>query len=289
MRHKKVKRIGNRARVLSLISSFTTIEDIAHKLRVVPSAIYRLRNRLVKDGLLNSDYTLTKTGSEVMQKGLMLLDNVSGRNVIRLHNVGVSVKLASVPFDWNGRRERWVKSLGGKTWELNHSSLSEARVLDWLRVRTTSSSVVLYFGDVYADSPLDAKNKLFELFESACFQVERSLKVRLQKKGVWEFKTASQEFAFVKNEVAVELGKAGFDLRVKDLQGRTRLIVDASLGYRELETKNIITGEADAFLVHEDMEDLVVKGITRKGLLARIEALEGNSYVKTDSERLEVS
>lgn len=286
-----VKRRIGRHDFLKLLAEQIPIKEIAKKLKKGRPALYRMRERLVKDGLLNEDYSFSNNGFKLLEKDALLSQNVSRRNVIRLHNVAVVVKLAGKPSNWDSRRETWRSFRKGTVWSLKSGDFTEVKLLEGVRVRTTPSSVIIYFGEVWCDEPTEAKNRLFAMAYPAISLVEKELKVRLHRSGTWVFSTAQQEFAMVKNGLAVELCKAGFKVRVSDLEGRTRVVVDESLGFGELETPNAIRGEGDALALKGLFEDVAVFGLSMRELNSRLESLEHFTFKasnKPEGERREV-
>ena len=187
----------------------------------------------------------------------------------------------------------------GHKWRLKSGTLTEVRLSDSLRVRTTPSSVILYFGEVYAMDCQEAKNQLFSLALAAITRVEGELKVRLHRdKWGFMFRTTQQEFALLKNGLAQEIMAAGCSLKVEDMSGKTRLLVDQSLGFAELEAPNAIHGEDDMQAVKGFLEETVVWGLSLRrensrndGQDARLELLEKAVFdkrVKPSEDRREV-
>jgi hypothetical protein len=121
--------------------------------------------------------------------------------------------------------------------------------------------------------------------------IERELKVKLHKQGSFVFRTVQQELASVKNSLAIPIAKAGFNVRVEDMNGRTRVLMDRSLGVMELETPNAIHGEDDMVAVNGLFEDVVLNGLSLRELSSRIEGVENiilRQSNKSDEPRREV-
>lgn len=275
------------------------IIQIAKKLKVSTVSLYKFRARLVKDKLLNPDFSFTQAAFNLMEKGALLSKNVTSQNVTRLHNTAIVVKIARRPKFWEEQRERWMLLKGGRKWRLKSGALTEVRLSDTLRVRTTPSSVIFFFGEIYAKDPTDAKNQLFNLTLAAISLVESELKVSLyREKWNFVFRTTQQEFAFLNNGLAKEIVKSGFNLKVVDHAGRTRILVDQSLGLPELEAPNAIHGEDDARAVKSFLEDAVVWGLSLRGehnrnesqdaRIAQLEKAVFDKRVKANDERREV-
>lgn len=274
---KGLKNVTNRVKravFLRLLAEFTPMREIAKKLNRSTVSLYRMRTRMVRDGLLNRDFSFSLTGLKALEKDALLAQNVTRRNVTRLHNTAVVVDIARKPADWDSRRENWCIQKGGRKWLLASGMFNEIKVTDTIRVRTTPSSVIIYLGEIWAVDPVEAKNELFSLALPAILMIEKQMRVGLHKHGTFSFRTTQQEIAFVKNRLAMELCKAGFKVKIHDMQGRLRVLVDASLGFGELEAPNAIKGENDAIALKENFEDLVVYGFSLRGLHSRLEALE---------------
>lgn len=285
---KRVQNSVKRAQFLKCLVNFKSIKEAARILRKSEFSLYKMRERLVDRNYLNADFSLTDKGLNAIKEVPINLNKVQ---LIRLHNVGLVAGLVFVPMNWDERREKWAIEAGGRSWKVPSGMFSEVRVLDWLRVRTTPSSVVIYFGDIYADDPVSAKNKLFDLSVAAVRRVEKLLGIRLHRRGEFILRTGQQHFGFVKNDLARELISAGYKVRIQDMTGKTRVMVDDSYGFQELETPHAVKGEDDARKVHALLEDVVVNEFSLREFAGRLEALEAFAFrpVREVGVRREVS
>ncbi len=89
-----LKRLLHRVDLLKELSKpAASIKEIAKRLVQSERAVQRIRQSLVKDGLLNQDGTLTTSGIILLEKYGVLSDNVRSGNVLRLHAVVVRLLL----------------------------------------------------------------------------------------------------------------------------------------------------------------------------------------------------
>lgn len=254
-----LKRLLHRVDLLKELSEpDASIKETAKRLVQSERAVQRMRQRLVKDGLLNQDGTLTTSGINLLEKYGALSDNVRAGNVLRLHAVIARLVPLAIPRHWDARRERII-GFKVKSWKPAAWTETEFRISDDLRVRTTPKSVLLHLPDFFGTDGRECKRRLLDFMEKAVPEVERLLGVKFRSKREFTFTISQQHFAMMKSTLADFFGTEEDLLRVLDEKGRLRVIVDASKGIFELEAVNKNWSEEDYDRMQRLIEDVVVK------------------------------
>ena len=233
------KRNLKRAEVLQLISQGYSPRQIARRLNCGVSGLRKLINRLKEEGFLTKKNLLTTTGVDMVGRYPMGCHDVPPSNVpdtVRLHDFVVKCKVEDP--QWENKREKitHLPIRGLKSWTTPSGKTTWFPYDLETGVRLTTKSVLIKMPDVYAATPLMAKEEALKTFYTIRDRLESLLKVKLKKRADFNFCVVSnQHVAFIHDELAKYFLAEGITLRLYDNKRQLLWVVDDSLGLAELE------------------------------------------------------
>lgn len=260
-----IKRNKKRAKVLGYLGDFLFVPQIARILHCKENGIYRIIQRMVKDGLITDTKRKlpTKKGYEFVKNWYMLSENVKDLkpNTIRLHKIQFDISILNEQRDWNKKRKEKVTKIelnNYKEWTINESFFQQFYVEE-VYVRLNNKGVSITLSEINAPTSFEAKNiainKLYELLP----KIERMFNIKLMEGGVCNVFISDQHNALILNELAKFFYEARFDLKIYDEVGNLRAVADRSKGYSELEFVSSFFSEGDASEVKELIKDTITK------------------------------
>ena len=271
--------------LLKLIAENHTIKTIAKIKRCSVSNIHKRLKVLAKYNYLKIDknfkgqtniYELTSKGSNALEKFLGLSRSVhtiqklkSTKNIIRLHNISIKFPIKLKPIQWTKLTQKLIKMniiSEQKTTQMTNWSQTFFSTTE-VQIRTTPKSIIIRLpGDYYANTPLEAKNKMLDdLYTSILPKLENWLKIKLDKPNKITTEIITEHNAIANNEIAKQCIEAGLKLEIRDNNGELRWIVDDSerkdrwgntIKLKELEAPHRIKSEEDVEKVKELISDI---------------------------------
>ena len=262
---KNVKNNVKRARVLDLLNNGANPSNIAQDLRTSLVAVYRLIQRMKKDGLLSSDNQLTEAGNNHVKKYLAISSDVKfniKQNVIRLHNVQVTINILNKPQNYDYRKNNIIKFKvkNYKTTNLKYN-WKEEFVMNEVKVKTNINSIEIFPNDIYAETQQHAAKRLMDIIFSIISKLENLHKITLIKDGYCNIRISRQHYALVRNQLAkfYRNEQKGNTFRIFDeVDGKARLTMDISKG-PEFEAEHPSKSPADIDKCQVWFKDLINK------------------------------
>jgi len=277
MRQSHIQKL--RKRLMLLTQKQLSIQEIAEKLNVDKSNIYRALYKLQKLNYITKKRTITNNGFSFLRESLILSPKT--QRFFRLHKLMFRLKIIKA---YKNLYKKLEQVFIIHTWIANKVVFKEF-ITENVRVRVISDSVLIYTPEIIAQSPLKAKEQALDILYDIIPKLEKKLNVELSTKPYMVIHVGSQHIALLNSTIAKYFLDAGIRLEVIDEQGHYRLIVDDSKRLNELETIHKFYAEEDARKVKDFLADIVINDKWKKlkkdveKLKAKIIAKERVSYV----------
>jgi len=217
--------------VLSLLTEeFLTVKEISIRRSCSVHAVYKVRSRLIKHGLINSaNMPLLKSDAGVKFKGGALPKPLKGK--IRLHAEQFHIGIIFC----DDRFRSQVLSKSGLRFSLDDNTVMCYR--NSIEVYSNTS----FFGS----SPCEADSLAVNYWNRFFMKLESRLKVVLIKQGHLNISRVRAEFADVDNELAKSVLKENQKVRIVGDDSKTWLVIDNSFNLKECETTHPVTSKHD--------------------------------------------
>lgn len=251
--------------VLKLIGEYTSATVIAKRLDIGYTNVYYHFNKLIQEGYLNQDRTLTEKGMTFLKihNGNSLGANFQKMqpNSFRWHNVRVRISIVAKGKDWVAHRHGIALLKNVQVHTINMGNFTtEQIVIDSVKVWVNPNAVILFMPVILGDDQGEMFERFLENVKKLVGKVEEYFSIRLYRGNILDFELTKQEWALVENQFAVLWNKQKkgeryvvFDPRT----GKVRLLVDKSLGGHEFEAVDAVKSPEDAVRLQRQHLDII--------------------------------
>ena len=262
----------NRAEVLQMLSDDYKISHIALIKNCTTTAIYRIRKRMIKDGLLTQDNKLTDQGFNTVKKGIVKGDDVkfnnvklyNKRDVIDVNDLHITVKILDKPKGYDYRKNNLIamKVGGYKITDLKNNYKEQFLVND-VTVKTNIDSIEIFPSRIIEETPYEVTKRMMDIVFDVIKKVENLHKILLIKENYCNISISEQHWELTKNEMAkiYKIEDKGDVFRVFDkVDGKVRLVVDFSHKKPNFEGEHYSKAPHDIKVSKPYFDDLGDKG-----------------------------
>ena len=262
----------NRATVLDMISKGYKIDHIALIKNCSPTSIYRLRKRMINDGLLTEDNDLTDEGFNIVKKNVVKGDDVKSydvklynqRDIIDFNNLHLTVRILSKPKGYDYRKNNLI-SMKVRDYKVTHlqNNYKEQFVINDVVVKTNIDSIEIFPSRIIGQTPYEVTKKMLNIVFDVIKRVENLHNIQLIRDNYCNITISEQHMELVRNELAkiYRMEDRGDIFRVFDEQdGRVRLVVDFSNNKPNFEAEHYSKAPHDINTVKPYFDELGDRG-----------------------------
>lgn len=262
---RNVKKNVKRARVLDLISTGSRPTSIANILNISETAVYRLMQRMKKDGLLTSEKEITEQGSEHIKKFMAVSSDVKfniKENDIRLHNVQITIRILNKPKGYDYRKNNLI-SMKVHDYKVTNliNNYKEQFIVNNVVVKTNIDSIEIFPQEIYAPNEQQATKRLMDIVFEVIKRIENLHHIILVKNNYCNIRISKQHYALVRNQLSrlYRTEHKGTVFRVfDDEDGKVRLTIDISQG-PEFEAEHPTKSPSDINKCQDYFKDVINK------------------------------
>jgi len=248
------KRDEEQARKLKLLSEYLPISKIANLMNRSSKTIYKSFLTYRKNGWINEDRTLTSEGLRKVELAIARVQKVE--NTIRLHNLVFLVNFKDTLIAHGKLLD--LKNISYKTIDMGTWKAKQI-VIDNRKVWINPKKIILYMGNYYANTPLEAFTRALEELKQLILKIQRLLNIKLIYNNSIDFTVSRQHYALIKNQLAKQYNKEKKKLFIYDSENRLRLLIDNSLNLNEFEAVNKKLSMDDGTKVQDHFKDIIEK------------------------------
>lgn len=256
------KLTDNQKKILKVLKNNDNLSEISRILSLDRSYVSRTVKSLSKKQLIDiveirsnfKEYNIT-------EKGLALLSDSHTKNnnmKLRLHRIEIKI---TIPNNWKPRWEQYLNKYftitDYKTIKLNNNEQRQF-IIDTLRVKTTSSSILIYPQDIIAENVSQAERQLTETIHRIVPKVQNALKFPIYKESWNNIEISTQEWALMNDPLAKKVINDNQKLEIR-INKERRVLIDFSKKVPELETTHRRYAPEDMKKIENMYQDLITE------------------------------